>query len=522
MPAQPSRNLACFRRLIIAAAALPLQTLAATPPTEDWTYKPATTQKRAGSLSLSWETLDMPAAAETMGLMGFGMRLKDGPRYAGIKGFGALTGERGGFFTGGAELGLEWPLSSSLALDAGLFLGGGGGGVAPQGGGLMLRPHLGIVWKGDTVHVGIEASKVKFPNGDIDSDQVALTLAVPFGFTHGEGGELGRRVAASPSDGTTIHRYALTMSRYLASSGARTTGTAPQADFTTLGMEFRRHLGERGYWLLNAAGAASGTSDGYAEVFGGLGLSGRLGDSRLGWDVNAQVGGGGGGAVDTGGGAMARIRAGLRLGLTRDVALGLSLGHAQALDGSFQGSEIGMQLGIGVESGTFGGYRHADPGATMELVGWRWRLGNQTLLSPARKNGSTDQVNLIGAKADLLSGEHLYLSGQALGAYQGGAGGYAAGLVGLGWRQPLLSRDNHVFAEILTGAAGGGGIAVGGGGQVQAMIGMERSIGDNLTLLVSLGRLHPLSGTEGTTVVDISLGYRFSTPGRRLPAAASP
>ena len=81
-------------------------------------------------LRFSFEEIDMPDAGERMGLYSIGSydRLNSW-LYGGITLYGAATGRRGGFFTGGYTL-VEHQLTDSWILDAGGYVGAGGGGAA--------------------------------------------------------------------------------------------------------------------------------------------------------------------------------------------------------------------------------------------------------------------------------------------------------------------------------------------------------------------------------------------------------
>ena len=80
-----------------------------------------------------------------MGLYGIGAYERFNPwLYGGITAYGAATGRRGGFFTGGYTLGIESQLTDNLILDVGSYAGAGGGGAAADGGGLHIRPHIGL------------------------------------------------------------------------------------------------------------------------------------------------------------------------------------------------------------------------------------------------------------------------------------------------------------------------------------------------------------------------------------------
>src|SRR4051812_28118010 len=94
--------------------------------------------------------------------------------YLGVGGFGAVAGDRGGFFVLGGAVGWRHDLVGGLSVDLNLFAGGGGGGSAPQGGGLMLRPAAGLAWRcWRDVDLRLEAARVEFPDGDIASNDLA-------------------------------------------------------------------------------------------------------------------------------------------------------------------------------------------------------------------------------------------------------------------------------------------------------------------------------------------------------------
>ena len=75
---------------------------------------------------------------------------------------------------------MESKLTDKWIFDAGSYVGAGGGGAAAQGGGLMIRPHIGLKYDFNWGAVGLNYTYVDFPNGDISSDAIALSLDIPF------------------------------------------------------------------------------------------------------------------------------------------------------------------------------------------------------------------------------------------------------------------------------------------------------------------------------------------------------
>ena len=90
---------------------------------------------RNRKLRFSFEEIEMPDVGEYMGLYSVGAHDRlNSWLYGGITLYGAATGRRGGFFTGGYTFGLESKLTDNWILDAGAYVGAGGGGAAAQGG----------------------------------------------------------------------------------------------------------------------------------------------------------------------------------------------------------------------------------------------------------------------------------------------------------------------------------------------------------------------------------------------------
>src|SRR5439155_1075392 len=92
--------------------------------------------------------------------------------------YGAISGQRGGFFTIGGEAAWRQRLIGPFGVEFGMYVGGGGGGGAPQGGGLMLRPHVDLLADLGSVALGVSLSHIEFPNGQISSTQWGLVLNV--------------------------------------------------------------------------------------------------------------------------------------------------------------------------------------------------------------------------------------------------------------------------------------------------------------------------------------------------------
>ena len=481
----------------------------------------AVLRNKPALLRLSYEVLDVSAAgtmgSETMGLAGVHYLVNVDPDwYAGVSAFGALQGERGGFFAGGFSGGVGKRFASKWMLDAGLFVGGGGGGAAPQGRGLMLRPHLDISRDVGGVMLGGGVSYVTFPNGGIDSTQLNLILGIPFEVYYGRARDAGKAVDAGVLADLQVQEseWLATAGEYQPAGNAQTTaGAAMTASLKLVGFEYRQYLDAHRYFFVETAGAVGGQSDGYAELLAGAGYRVPLLSPHLHLGASLAAGGAGGGQVDTGGGLVGQARVGLDYAIAPALNLGLEGGwieSAGSFSASFYGLSLGYRLGE-IGSGTRGQDWHDSAGTRLS----RWRLAGvqQTTFGAARKNGSYQDLSLIGFKVEKFVTDAIYLSGQAQGAYTGDAGGYAVGLIGAGWEIPLREDGRLSFnVELAAGAAGGGGVDVGGGAILQPQMGLTWHFSDQFAVNLEAGRVKALDGKLDSNVLGVGLMLEFSRP----------
>ncbi len=465
-------------------------------------------------LRMSYEVLEL-SPSETMGLAGVHYLVNVHPDwYVGASGFGAMHGERGGFFTGGFTLGTGRRFASHWMVDAGFFVGGGGGGSAPQGGGLMLRPHLTVSRDVGGVMLGAGISHVRFPDGDIDGTQAHLTLGIPFDLHYARAADAGRTVHVRDLAGLRLKRseWSATLGEYRPSNDARTTaGDSMDGGLRRVGFEYRRLLDGRRYFFVETAGAMGGQSDGFAELLAGVGYRLPLA-SRLHLTGSVAVGAAGGGQVDTGGGTLGKLRLGLDYALAPALRLSLEGGWIES-GGSFGGTLY--SLGIGYRLGDVGSGGHGGDAQAARVQLARWRLGGvlHTNLDAARKDERARDLSLVGLKLEKFVTPSVYLTGQAHGGFAGGAGGYAVGLIGAGWETPLRADGRLRFnAELCAGAAGGGGVDVGAGAVLQPQVGLGWRLDPQFAVRLEAGRVMAPDGRLDSNSIGIGLLYEFSRP----------
>ncbi len=484
----------------------------------DVAKKPPTWRNRI--LRFSFEEIDMPDVGEQMGLYGIGAYEHFNPwLYGGITAYGAATGRRGGFFTGGYTLGMESKLTDKWYVDFGGYVGAGGGGAAADGGGLHIRPHIGIKYNFNWGLLGLNYNYVDFPNGDISSDAIALSMDFPF----------SSLIDNSEDNGLTTNDYFgadwSNLSRHRSHLAARARAYSPANGSKTVsgrslnntlglvGVEYSYFLNEKWFTTFETAGAAIGDVGGYAELLAGLGYRFPLTQNdRLAMLPSLSIGGAGGGDVETGGGFVARANLGLEYRLFTGLSIIMDSGYLTAPDGNFDTQYVGFNLAYVME--TFAQDQRGAPLEETKLIKttrWRFRPAHQWYFDAQRKGNFSRDMQLLGGKIDWMLGDCWYLTGQGLSAYGGGAGGYSEGHWGLGVVSPSW-KNWHLFGEMLIGAGGGGGVDSGSALLYKPSVGFEYKLNNDFSLQTGVGKVISREGNLNANTLDVSLIWRFGTP----------
>lgn len=469
----------------------------------------------------SWKISD----DERMGMLGINMLFDVHPNVKlGLGSYGALTGERGGFITLGFASEFQFPLDDRWVLRSGLFAGAGGGagGYELAGGGFMFRADAGITYRmGPWGNIGVGASWVTFPTGEVKSAQPFILYEYPF-YTSvspgwqspGSGSSAGRGVPSARQE------FSVGWTGYKIPSSVKNSSGGPQSDSMQLaGARWTAYLDHRWFLMLGADGAFAGDSAGYMQILGGGGYRLPLG-ATTGLKAYAALGPAGGGAVATGGGLVYAGGIALQQMITDQLAIEVGVGGIKAGTGDFKAWSAGVNLTyvFGTPKVSSGRVLNAADLDGYRMAPLRVRAMNQTYLKGSdqwRTRDVNESVNNLGFAFDYFVSPKLYLSGQGLAAYSGNAGAYMTGLLGAGVQQPL-SRAWFVMAEGLVGAAGGGTLATGSGAVWQVNAGIGYRLTDNFSVTLTGGRMQAFQGDFKANVIGVNLGYRFGLPTRRV------
>ena len=431
--------------------------------------------KQPGFFRFSYDQVKMPQQIKSMGLLGVNYFADITPHiYAGMGTYASVTGKQGGLFTLGVGAGIHHEFARHWWGDIGIYVGGGGGRSSLVGGGLMLRPHIGIAYDWKKLRTGLHYSYIDFPDGQIRSDQIGVTIDIPWDFYY----LLPQKNEYSSLDRDHLHYpqgkhlafqrndFALLVQAYRQHPGTRNVNGAVQDDtIGLLGAELNHYMTDRVFGWVRTSGAFCGNPNGYMDLLGGLGYRWPLGSGGVALVPMLGAGAGGGGNVDTGGGILLQAQVGVEIPLTSSYAARLSGGYLWAPDGELRAFTATGELLYHLNIATLADKPTDLPVDPYESWNWRVHLLNQTYLRPQRAaNSVTSPINLVAVQFDQMLTPAFFLCYQAASAYSGkGAGGLATGKIGLGVQHTINFLNQHLqpFAEVFLGAGGGGGLALG-------------------------------------------------------------
>ena len=443
---------------------------------------------------------------ERMGLVGLTELLNVGGEWwVGPGVYGAATGKRGGLFVPGVEGAWSHPFNDWLAVDAGVFAGGGGGAAAPVGGGLMLRPHMDLVFRFPGFYTGPTFSKVWFTSGQINSSQFGWMLNVDSSFRYRPADFTG--ATDGSATGLGFNQVDATVTMVHPRQSVNTSGAPLTQRIGLVGLRAERNV-DGPFWAgIEAAGAGSGGVAGYAEVLGTAGLRFPVVGDRLSLDVRAAAGLGGGGGIDPGGGILVKAAAGTTLRLTDALSIGAEVGAVDAPRHAHYKAEtaaVSLDWALDVPQHDLGDWFDTRPGVPTRM---EFGAGVEHY-NAARKDGTTRPLEAVVLQVNRFVAPDVYVTGQAHSAFAGGAGAYSVGLFGVGAQLPVTQRL-RLGLEALAGAAGGGGVDTVGGAVMQGRAYADLALTDSLSLRVGAGKIKSVHGGLDAPVVDAALVFSF-------------
>ena len=494
-------------------------------------YSLLDTKELKNNIRLNYTTVHMPDELDiygnsfkikpTMGFVGVNYNIPiNSWLYAGAGMHFAVTGDQGGLFTLGANLGVNRQLYKNLYFDANIHFGGGGGYRVLVNGGGILYSNIGMQYKADDYSIGIHYGNVDFFTGFIKNDNISFSIEIPTVLRSASYENAQREYTI---DGTSKEVFwkkpavksvqQVTFDFLFPVGDSRTDsfqGNRPITNtLSLLGFEYQRYLTNNTFIYTHLDAMYQGLIAGYMDLFVGIGKN-FLETKYVNLFGKFGIGGAGGRIFQEGGLTM-YPNAGADIKITEKVGISVHGGYHRAIGGTFEAYTAGFSLKY---YGLSGGITHPFTGekaTTIKTQGIQLSLQNQTYFDVAKFGIPASNLQLIALKINYDINQRFYIAAEGSFAHKGKSGGYAHGLFGLGIKSNLFLKDRFsLFAEANAGVAGGGRIDSGEGVLVRPTTGLNYHFKNDFAAHISIGQMISPFGNVNSTNFNIGLTYAVS------------
>lgn len=471
------------------------------------------TQK--GFIKIDFLSIDMPETSITsesnMGFSGIHYNLfLNKSFYTGVGIYGAVSGERGGFFTLGINAGYQKYFNEKLYIDTGFHFGGGGGAGAPDGGGAFILPHfnLGYNLKHFSVHAGWSYINF-FDGGLIKGNQLNMALEIPLDFEYSSYKNSEINFSAQLLNNSSWKKETIKTSFLVHFNNLKVKSEGPIKGNTIrlAGFEFGNYLTRNWFAFLRVDGAYSGIRGGYMDVFLGAGYHFYFNNNKTNILAKFGFGAGGGGGVDSEGGFLLYPDISIEQQLFNRVYISLNKGYLFTPNSLLSTSNYGIGLKYYLERN--GSYAKEKTFNNGKFKGIEVILKQDWYFNAKRMTNPKEDMHQMSLQINFDISKNLFLAGQTSFANFGNAGAYGEGLIGAGIKTNNTSHTTF-FTQVLAGAAGGGNISTGEGLIIKPSLGIDHKITNTLSIRSALGYVKAKGGSLSNTFVNFGLKYNFS------------
>lgn len=246
---------------------------------------------------------------------------------------GAAGGSSTGYMQVLVGAGLQIPLSDAIWIDGSIGLGGGGGGDVDTGGGFLVDAAADLRCAlGDDLFAAAGVSYLKAPNGSLKAFCPSLQIGGTFGKESQRHDKLPVRVR-------------MVSQRYFKGSDGWRTYHADQ-DVDNLGVQFDYFPVPWGYLSGQALAAYDGNAGAYMIGLFGGGLHQKIAGPLF-VEAEGLIGAAGGGGLAMGSGLAWQVNGGIGVQVSKDVALMVTGGRLDAVNGPFKADVVGLSLAVG-------------------------------------------------------------------------------------------------------------------------------------------------------------------------------
>ena len=442
----------------------------------------------------------------------YNLMLKDWA-YVGLGIYGAIRGERGGFFTLGLNAGIKNYFYKNTYVDAGLHFGGGGGAAAPDGGGAFILPHvnLGHDFKSFSLNAGWSA--INFFDGGLIKDHqfnVGLEIPLDYRFAKISASEKKFKLKDFKESNWSVNpkRTSLMLHVNTLKIKGNTQGQNTGKTIKLAGFELSSYLSDNWFTFVKVDGAFDGIKAGFMDVFLGGGYHISFNNNSTNLLAKLGLGAGGGGGIDSRGGFLMYPDLSIEQRLFNDMYLSVNKGFTLSPNKHFYTSSLGVGVKYYIERNgvkTNKKYREA------KFKGLAIVTKQDFYFDAQRDRNAKENLHQISLQINLNLSNNVYVAGQTSFANFGNAGAYGEGLVGLGLQSNQMFNESvSFFLQALGGAAGGGGISTGEGLIIKPSFGFNYKLNDKLSLRTAAGLIKAKGGSLNSTTLNIGVTYQIS------------
>ncbi len=483
--------------------------------------KELNTKVRLNFIPVQMPTDDFPNLKPTMGLAGLHYQIPINDWLYGGAGFHfAVTGDQGGLFTLGAEIGVNKQVYKNLYVDANFHIGGGGGYRNLVNDGGFINPNIGLQYKKNKYSVGVQYSHLNFLSGEIKSNSVSVFVEIPSVLRFTDYDKAHQKFTATNLSSDDFWSKPVVKNAQQIrfdffkpfGKSKKDNGDVLDESLYVIGFEYQKYLSENTFLFAHTDAIYKGLRAGFMDLFFGAGYHPY--QSKY-INIFTKLGiGAAGGRVAPEGGLMIYPSAGIDLKLSSKLAISGHGGYYRAIAGDLEAYTVGFGFKyFGLNGGTTSEEKKHHNFYTQGL---RVEIQNQSYFDVAKTDDVFDataiDLQLIGLKVNFDLNKWLYIAGEASFAYDGRSGGYAHGLVGGGIYSPrFLNTKVRGFAEFMTGAGGGAGVDTDEGIIVRPTLGLSYDITNSVAIVASAGKYYSPFGNVKSTNMNIGLSFNLAT-----------
>ena len=459
-----------------------------------------------------------------MGLLGFNYNISlNDWLYTGAGFHGASIGDQGGLFTLGVNLGVKLPIYKNLFFDANIHFGGGGGFRSLVNGGAIVYPSAGLKYSTKHFAFGAQYGMVDFTNGIQGGDNFSFFVEIPTSIKAASYANSNKKYEVIETDDVFWDKPAsktvqlIKFDFFFPRGETRNDGlgnfnnTTPITQTLQLiGFEYQRYVDRNTFLYAHVDTMYKGLRSGFMDVFVGIGNN-FIETEYV--NLYAKMGiGAAGGRIFPENGLTMYPSAGLDIKFSEHFGLSLHGGYHRSIGATFEA----LTAGVGFKYlGLNGGHTDPNSGEKAKYIktqGISIGVQNQTYFKVAILDRAKDpDLQQIALKINYDINRRFYVAAETSFAYDGGAGGYAHGIFGLGVKSNRFAQGYFsLFAEAAAGVAGGGGVDSGEGLLLRPTAGINYHVNDNLNFNISGGQIKSVFGNVNSTNINVGLTYSLS------------